>query len=381
MEKEDNIIKDKDFIVELMMSTRKEDLNYVYRGEFNQSLSQHILSLAEKNIDKERISIKIKKRVFHIMVESIQNITRHKDGSEDEELKDDEFSIFSIQKQKEWYYITTGNIVEDVKLGPLCEKLDRINNLDQAELTQFYKEVLSNGKLSSKGGAGLGLIEMARKSGNKLSYEVKKLRDDISYFYMHSNINTLTLDEAPILPEDSIYSLRYIVKLHQFIIENDILLIYSTIFDQESLISLISIINSRPLDRLSFKKKLVSLMVEMLQNIIHHGRVHFGDIDGSQGIFYINVKNEEYRLNSVNYVKNEAIDKIKSKIDHINSLDEESLETFYNERLFDFKIITEKEAGLGFIEMRIKSRNPIGYSFKKINEEYSLFKLTLFLDN
>jgi hypothetical protein len=56
----------------LMKTTKKGDLSYVYRGEFSQNISHHILSLAEKNIDKFGMPSKLKKRVFHIMVESIQ---------------------------------------------------------------------------------------------------------------------------------------------------------------------------------------------------------------------------------------------------------------------------------------------------------------------
>lgn len=366
-----------DYLVDLMMSTKKDDLNYIYKGEFTQNLSQHILSLAEKNIDRNRISHKIKKRVFHIMVESIQNISRHGDSP----VQPEEDAMFSIQKQKEWYYITTGNVIEQEKVEPLRAKLDKINNLDSAELDLFYREVLSNGKLSTKGGAGLGLIEMARKSGNKLSYDLRQINGTTSYFYMHSNINTISLGEAPEPPENSVISLKYMTKLHQYINEHDIVLIYSAVFDQENLLSLISIMKNRGNDTLNFKKKIISLMVEMLQNIIHHGGVEMDEIKGSQGIFYISIKKEKYYLTTINYIKNSSVDILKNKIDHINDLTDETRENFYNERLFDFEINSPTGAGLGLIEMRIKSRNPIYYQFYPLNNEYSLFKLTLCLEN
>ena len=41
----------------------------------------------------------------------------------------------------------------------------------------------------------------------------------------------------------------------------------------------------------NIKKKIVSLMVEMLQNIIHHGDKDINGCKGSQGIFYISEKN------------------------------------------------------------------------------------------
>lgn len=369
-----NDIDNKDFVMELMKSTGKEDLNYIYRGEFTQNLQQHILSLAEKNIEREKISGKIKKRVFHIMVESIQNISRHGDAHDEE--TSDYCSMFSIQKEKQWYYITTGNIIENSKIDDLKSKLDKINSLDQAELDKFYREVLGNGQLSAKGGAGLGLIEMVRKSGNKLSYEIEKVNDENSFFYLHSNINTTTLEEAPEQPDDSIFSLNYMVRLHNFIISNSILLIYSAIFDQESLLSLVSIMKNQMGGNANSRKKIISLMVEMLQNIIHHGDKMDDTEKGNHGIFYMSANSEKYYLTTINYIHNSKVDVLKDKLDHINSLDGKGLETFYNSRLFDFNICSSKEAGLGLIEMRQKSKNTLEYQFSPINSEYSLFKIT-----
>lgn len=370
----DNNIANKDFVIELMKSTQKEDLNYIYRGEFTQNLQQHILSLAEKNIDRDKISGKIKKRIFHIMVESIQNISRHGDAAEDSnEITD---SMFSIQKENKWYYITTGNIIENSKVSDLKSKLDKINSLDSEELDKFYREVLGNGQLSSKGGAGLGLIEMVRKSGNKLSYQLEKVNDEISFFYLHSNINGTTLEQAPEQSPESVYSVNYMVKLHSFIMKNSILLIYSAVFDQDSLLSLISIMKNRMKETLNSKKKIISIMVEMLQNIIHHGNVNVSGIEGCQGIFYISLKDDKYCLTTINYIKKSKVDDLKAKLDHINSLNEQQREDFYNERLFDFRINSSKEAGLGLIEIRNKSRNPLEYEFIEGEGEYSLFKMT-----
>ena len=371
-----NDIATRDFLAELMRSTGKEDLNYIYRGEFTQNLQQHILSLAEKNIDREKISGKIKKRVFHIMVESIQNISRHGDNKEDDTQENS--AMFSIQKEKDWYYITTSNIIENAKVDSLRSKLDRINNMEQADLDKFYREVLGNGQLSKKGGAGLGLIEMVRKSGNKLSYDIEKIDDEHSFFYLHSHIKTSSLTEtATHTPDEaSIFSLNYMVKLHNFIVSNSILLIYSAIFDQDSLLSLVSIMKNRVDGTANIKKKIVSLMVEMLQNIIHHGEQNIEGYNGSQGIFYISERNHKYYLTTINYIDNSKIPALREKIDHINSLDDKGRERFYNSRLFDFKSVTNKEAGLGLIEMRQKSKNPIEYDFTALDDKYSLFKIS-----
>ncbi len=229
---------DNKFLYDLIETTNKDDLNYIYRGEFSNDISHFILSLAEKNIGRSGIKSRVKKRVFHIMVESIQNITRHQDAPETHpELR----AIFTIQKNEGLYFVTTGNIIENDKIEDLQQKLNKVNSLDKDELTKFYREILSDGKISEKGGAGLGLIEIARKAGNKLFYDFNKINDEFSFFYMHTYINTRP-DITNGLPENNIFSFDYIKKIHSIINKQNVLLIYSSIFDQSSLLSLISIV-------------------------------------------------------------------------------------------------------------------------------------------
>jgi hypothetical protein len=49
--------------------------------------------------------------------------------------------------------------------------------------------VLSNGTLSSKGTAGLGMIDIARKSGNKLEYQFLPIDDKNSFFCLTIKID------------------------------------------------------------------------------------------------------------------------------------------------------------------------------------------------
>ena len=71
----------------------------------------------------------------------------------------------------------TANYIEVDNIAPLKAKLDKINALDKDGLRSYYKEVLDNGKYSVHGGGGLGMIDIARKSGNKLEYDFSDVND------------------------------------------------------------------------------------------------------------------------------------------------------------------------------------------------------------
>ncbi len=50
--------------------------------------------------------------------------------------------------------------------------MEQINNLDKDGLKDLYKEIIKNTTISEKGGAGLGFVDMARKSGQPLEYSI-----------------------------------------------------------------------------------------------------------------------------------------------------------------------------------------------------------------
>lgn len=361
------------FIFDLIKNTDIHDLNYIYRGYFDSDITNYIISLAEKNIIESKIQAKTKKRVFHIMVESVQNITRHQDFS-DEELAQTAF--FVIQKNGPIFYITTGNVINVEDIEPLAQKLEQVNSLDKDELTQAYLDILNDGKISEKGGAGLGLIEIVRKSGNKLYYDFKNITVQKAFIYMHTYINTDP--EDPNIKTSQIYTFDYIKSLHLQIIKENILLIYCNIFEQSSLVKLISVLKSQQYSGISFKKKVISSMVEMLQNIFTHGKIFIENQLASPGIFYISRHQDSFFINTVNYIKKEFIAKLKNRLDFLNSQSLEQLEKLYNEQLFDFSN-DKNNAGLGFIELRIKSKNILIYNIYDYNEEFSIIQFTVTL--
>ena len=80
------------------------------------------------------------------------------------------------------YSIITGNPILQEHVATLKQKIDGVNAMTREELKRHYQEALSNSELSTKGGAGLGMIDMARKSGNRLVYQFEPLNDRYSFF-------------------------------------------------------------------------------------------------------------------------------------------------------------------------------------------------------
>ncbi|HOM90289.1 MAG TPA: SiaB family protein kinase, partial [Bacteroidia bacterium] len=97
---------------------------------------------------------------------------------------------FIIAKAKgEGYRIITGNYIKKEESEDLKSKLEKINSMNTEELRAYYLETLSTTELSQKGGAGLGMIDIARKSGHKIVYSFDGVTDTVNFFTLEVTIN------------------------------------------------------------------------------------------------------------------------------------------------------------------------------------------------
>ena len=152
----------------------------IYEGDFSQNFTKSMLAFMEKKFISEELEDIIRRKLFNVMVEILQNLSKHK--YQDEHTGDLLSSSFLIGHNRESYFIISSNPIVNDRISSLEEKLKHINSLDKDGLKKAYKEVRLKGKFSEVGGAGIGLIDMARKSGNKLEYEFKPIDQRISFF-------------------------------------------------------------------------------------------------------------------------------------------------------------------------------------------------------
>jgi hypothetical protein len=309
--------------------------------------------------------LKNRKKVYFIMVESLQNITRHQDN---EVLE----GFFSIHKAQSGFLITSGNIIENVHIASLKEKLEKVNSLNPEELKEYYYEVLNSGGFSEKGGAGLGLIEMVRKSGNKLLYDFVKINDKYSFFYFQNNVKTTT-DQNAHSDVSLNNNLTMAKDVHKLVTENKVKLFFHGRFEHESLKGLISMTETSLSNAISsaFKKTVVSVMIEMLQNICYHGVDKIESSVDKPGLIMICENGGQYSMITGNYISNDKVEKFEKHVAHINSLSEEGLNGLFNEVIMRENKVGELGAGLGLIDLRFKTKNRIETSIVRQSDSRS----------
>jgi hypothetical protein len=159
----------------------------VYQGDFTQETTKSILAMAERNIDSSGEESNIKRKVFNVMVESLQNIVKHSDELVDGETRNHS-AIFLIGREENKYTIMSGNPIRKANIDKLQKSLEHINGLDKDGLKDLYKDIIKNTTISEKGGAGLGFVDMARKSGGKLEFEFPDMSADYCFFCLKVNV-------------------------------------------------------------------------------------------------------------------------------------------------------------------------------------------------
>ncbi len=165
-----------------------------YKGIVNTEFINDILSLMESKMDELEQNNLVKKKVYYVMVECLQNLYHHIDQSEhvSTEYFEDippKSAYFMVAKGNDSFHIKTGNVIDTESAETIISKLETINKMDSISLKRHYQDTLHSGQLSEKGTAGLGFIDIARKTGNKLNYEIIPINERNHFFSLNVRIN------------------------------------------------------------------------------------------------------------------------------------------------------------------------------------------------
>jgi hypothetical protein len=162
-----------------------------YKGNVDSDVINHVLDTVEDKMVEVNEQSKLRKKVYNVLVESLQNLYHHVDRVPDdfEDQTSEKYGLLVVKKVEKGYKIITGNFVHAENVEKLEEKIKRINRSSHEEIKELYKFILNHQRISAKGGGGLGLVDIARKTGNRLEYSFKEYNDKYSFFYLDIMVN------------------------------------------------------------------------------------------------------------------------------------------------------------------------------------------------
>ena len=174
--------------------------------EYSQMLSEHSISVIyggpiwtggidgmaeflQRKLDVDDLPRSTAKSIFSVFVEQMQNMLMYSAEKEEfqneSKLTDASKGIFVLGKKDKTYFVKSGNVVTEYSAGVLKERIDHLNTLDKQELKRYFKErARGDNDNPESGGAGIGLIEIARRTTSKIDYSLIPYGDGLMYFTM-----------------------------------------------------------------------------------------------------------------------------------------------------------------------------------------------------
>jgi len=165
---------------------------YSFLGEVSEDVITAILDKIEMSLDERDTDLKTFKKIYHISVEALQNLFHHSDSPAKKNGQSPiESNVAFILKEEHenkekniehQFIITTGNFINKSNTRMLKERIDQLNFLSKDEIKVLYKLILNNDTFSEKGGGGLGMIDLVKRSGNNLSYNFYNFDNNYIFF-------------------------------------------------------------------------------------------------------------------------------------------------------------------------------------------------------
>ncbi|MCB1192360.1 MAG: hypothetical protein H7A23_24610 [Leptospiraceae bacterium] len=122
------------------------------------------------------------KKIFAVFIELAQNIFHYSDERIYSQTGEESgIGIVIIDEKNDRYTLRSGNLISNEKLEKMKEKFSYINTLDKEGLKSYYQKLLKQPRPDESKGAGLGFVDIARKSDGPLGFEIEKVDEKYSF--------------------------------------------------------------------------------------------------------------------------------------------------------------------------------------------------------
>ncbi len=345
---------------------------FYYRGPFLEKFTNTFLEVSSVSGKKESGNA-IGKKVSFVLVECFQNILKHSENIEGVDCIHHEDGMFAFKNMDDAFVVNSVNVIQNEDTSKLESLVTQVNSLNEADLKQLYLDSLRNNTISAKGGAGLGLIEMARKSGQKILHNFEKIDGKFSLFHQQITIkrsSSATVNHANYLEEARLFYNR--------MIEENLVLLYKGDFSQQSILPLLELSEHNvKKDSIGHKKalKAAHVTIEVLQNIAKHSRM-VEDNSARFGIFMLGRKANAFCILAGNIVTDSERLFLEEKLEYLVSLDHDELRELHRSTLrATLRFENKMNSGLGLIEVARAGTDLLQYRFFPCGDNQYLFAL------
>lgn len=193
----------------LYSALRSDGQAFGYSGTFEDDITALLVDLGDSLLGAQDPASR--SRLNFAMVEAYQNIVRHRivgaggvPGAR---------SLFLVRHGAKGQQVVAMNPLRNEQAAGLGKRIEGLAALGRAELKELFLDILKRTQDPGQRGAGLGLVEMTRRSGNPLRHGFLPLPQDLMLFVL-----LVSLGEVPPDP----LHFRTAQEVHALVVRHDL---------------------------------------------------------------------------------------------------------------------------------------------------------------
>jgi len=170
---------------------QEDGILFCYSGYMTEGVLSSIGKAIKDKLAIEEADKLVIRSVFGLFVEQVQNVIRYSEEVEskksDEKVLELRYGVLTvgrkmIQENEKRFFVAVGNMVKPVDVERLNRNLTEIQQLDAGGLKALYKKILKGETPEGSKGAGVGFIDIARKSKNGFDFDFIAVNNDRTFF-------------------------------------------------------------------------------------------------------------------------------------------------------------------------------------------------------
>jgi Family of unknown function (DUF6272) len=169
---------------------KADGIIFSFTGPTSQNVVESIGELLRRKMELEETKMAVSLKVFSIFVEQMQNVLNYsaeKEPPNNEGSNELHYGMVTVGKKEGHFYILSGNYIARKDTTRIQALLDRLLTMGKDELKSYYLEQRRKGPDEKSKGAGLGLIETARKA-SRLEYSIVEADKDRDFITINAVI-------------------------------------------------------------------------------------------------------------------------------------------------------------------------------------------------
>ena len=172
-----------EYLYQLSRDLESNNILLSFTGTFNQGIIEELGTAIRGYVTAPSNDKSLFTKVFVVFIEMTQNIKNYMKTVQDTRIENS--GIVVIGKINDRFFIRSGNLLRTKDINQLETKLQSVIGLDKETLKLKYKEKIREEISPGSLGAGLGLIEMARKASLPVEYGFHTVDDNYSFYTLN----------------------------------------------------------------------------------------------------------------------------------------------------------------------------------------------------